>query len=48
MGVVYVIWKGECLDTMEKYYIYLETYRGTQIDDKNTVLRNRIFDTLIH
>jgi hypothetical protein len=32
---------------MEKYYIYQEAYRGTQIDGKNTVLRSRIFDTLI-
>jgi hypothetical protein len=25
--------KGKHLDTMEKYYIYLETFRGTQIND---------------
>jgi len=31
---------------MEKYNIYLETNRDTQINDKNTVLRNRVFDIL--
>jgi hypothetical protein len=38
----------EKVNMMEKYYIYLETNRGTQINDKNAVLRNRIFDILIH
>jgi hypothetical protein len=33
---------------MEKYNVYLETNRDKQINDKNTVLRNRIFDILIH
>jgi len=38
----------EKVNTMEKYNIYLETNRDKQINDKNTVLRNRIFDILIH
>jgi len=33
---------------MEKYFIYLATNRGTQIKDKNIVIRNRTFDKLIH
>jgi hypothetical protein len=47
MVVMYMTWKGKPLDTMEKYYSYQEAYRGTQIDSKYTVLRNRIFNTLI-
>jgi hypothetical protein len=35
------------LDIMQKYYIYKETKKGTQISDKNTVMKNRIFDTVV-
>jgi hypothetical protein len=38
----------EKVNTLEKYRIYLETNRDTQINDKNIVLKNRIFDILIH
>ena len=47
MDVVYITWKGKHLLTMEKYFINKEIYSGTQIDDKNTVLRNRNFDNNI-
>jgi hypothetical protein len=46
MEVVFIIRKGKYLDTMGKYYIYQETFRGTQINDKNAILRNILFDTL--
>jgi hypothetical protein len=36
------------LERMDKYFIYLTTNRGTQIKDKNIVIRNRTFDKLIH
>ena len=42
MEVVYTTCKGKHLNTMEKYYIYLEINRGIQINDKNTVLNNSI------
>lgn len=45
---------GDILDVlfiirnMQNYYIYLETNKVTKINDKNTLLRSRIFCTLIH
>jgi hypothetical protein len=43
----YITNKGNMLDTMEKFYIYQETYYDNQINDKLTTLTNPIFDTLI-
>ena len=40
MQVIYTKKKNIHLDTMEKYYIYKETKKGTQINDK-------IFDTVV-
>jgi hypothetical protein len=39
--------KSKFLDTMEKYYIYQETKINTQINDKNTVSYNKIFETIL-
>jgi len=36
------------MDTMERYYIYKETHMNNQINDKNTVKPNIIFDTIVH
>ena len=38
----------EKVNTLEKYSTHLETNRDTKINDKNTVLKNRFFDILIH
>jgi hypothetical protein len=32
---------------MEKYYIYQETKTNNQINDKNTVSYNKIFETIL-
>jgi hypothetical protein len=40
--------KGRMLDTLEKFYIYRETKRNKQINDKLTVKPNVIFDLLVH
>jgi len=42
LDVLYII------RNMEKYHNYLENNRVTKINYKNTVLRSRIFCTLIH
>jgi ferritin-like metal-binding protein YciE len=44
MEILYITRKG-C--TMEKFYIYKETKSGNQINDKNTVKQNRIFDATV-
>jgi len=36
------------LDTLEKCYVYRETERNNQINDKLTVKPNVIFDVLVH
>jgi len=35
------------MDTIEKYYIYKETKNGNQINDKNTIKQNKIYDAVI-
>jgi hypothetical protein len=47
MNVIHIEKKGKMLDTLEKYYIYKETKKGNQINDKLTVQANPIFDTLV-
>jgi len=39
--------KGRAMDTIERNHIYKETKNGTQINDKNTVKNNRIYETII-
>jgi len=36
------------MDTMERYYIYKETYMNHQINDKNNAKPNVIFETLVN
>jgi hypothetical protein len=47
MDVLHITKKGRTTDTIEKYYIYIETKNGTQINDKNTVKPNRIFEAIL-
>jgi hypothetical protein len=35
------------MDTREKYHIYKETQLNNQINDKNTIKLNIIFDTIV-
>ena len=46
--VLYKTNKGKQMDTMERYYIYKETYMNNQINDKNTAKPNVIFETLVN
>ena len=48
MNVLHPIRKGTMMDTLEKYHIYKATKLGTQINDKNTMLHNMLFNTLIY
>jgi hypothetical protein len=43
----YTTSKGKMLNAMEKFYIYRETKNNNQINDRCTVARNIIFDTVI-
>ena len=45
MTVLHTTQKGPMLNTLEKFYIYQATRNGNQLNDKNTVTTNTIFDT---
>ena len=47
MEILHVMWTGKLMDTWEKFHIYQETKLGLQINNKNTVTQNTLFDTLI-
>jgi len=47
MEILYITKEGRTMDTIEKYYIYKETKNGNQINDKNTIKQNRIYDAVI-
>ena len=47
MKVIYMTNKGRLVDTIEKFYIYKEKHNNNQINDKNTVLSNIIFDVIV-
>jgi hypothetical protein len=48
MDIIYTTGNGRMLDTLEKIYVYRETKRNNQINDKLTVKPNVIFDVLVH
>jgi transposase-like protein len=47
MDVLHTTRKGKYMDTVEKFYIYKETWKNNQINDKNTVKPNAIFEVLL-
>ena len=47
MNVLHVTKKGKMMDTLGKFHIYKETKIEYQINDKNTVKHNIIFDMII-
>jgi hypothetical protein len=47
MEIVDITTKGKIMDTIEKYHIYYETYHSNQINDKNTIKPNAIFEVLV-
>jgi len=47
MEVLQTTKKGRHMDTVEKFYIFKETRINNQINDKNTVNPNAIFEALL-
>jgi hypothetical protein len=47
MDTIILANKGRMLDTIERFYIYRETQRDNQINDKLTVRSNKIFEALV-
>jgi hypothetical protein len=47
MDILYITKKGHTMDTIERYYMYNETKKGTQINDKNTANPNRIYEAAL-
>jgi hypothetical protein len=47
MDVIHAMSKGRLLDTIEKFFIYNETCRNNQINDKCTAKPNVVFETVI-
>ena len=47
MEILHVMRKGKLMDTWEKFHIYQRTKLGLQINDKNMVAQNTLFDTFI-
>ena len=48
MNTVYITKKGKLMDTLERFHIYDEVKRNNEINDKNTVHQNIIFDKILH
>ena len=47
MDIIHFAKKGRMLDALQRFYIYEVTHKGIQINDKLTVQKNRIFETLV-
>jgi hypothetical protein len=47
MEVLHVVEKGKLMDTLEQFHLYKETKLENQINDKNTIMPNILFDTII-
>jgi endo-alpha-1,4-polygalactosaminidase (GH114 family) len=47
MKIKFIGKKGKYLDTMERFYIYHETKKNKQINDKNTVTYNKIYEVIL-
>jgi len=46
MKILYTTYKGRFMDTVERFHIYKETQANNQINDRNTVKPNAIFDVI--
>jgi uncharacterized protein (UPF0335 family) len=47
MDILHTTRKGKYMDTVEKFYIYKETQENNQINDKNTVKSNAMFEAML-
>ena len=48
IDVIQYATKGKLMDTIERFHIYELTSKGSQINDKLTIQRNPIFETVVH
>jgi hypothetical protein len=48
METIHITNKSRMVDTLERYYIFRETKLNNQINDKLTLKRNIIFETIVH
>jgi len=46
MQILYTTSKGRFMDTIERFHIYKETQANNQINDKNSIRPNAIFDVI--
>jgi hypothetical protein len=46
MDIIYTTEKGKFMDTIERFHIYSEIWKNNQINDKNTIKSNAIFDVI--
>jgi hypothetical protein len=47
MQIQYTTSKGRLMDTIEKFYIHNETHLNNEINDKDTVKFNAIYDVIV-
>jgi hypothetical protein len=47
MEILYRTNKGKLMDTIENYHIHKETQQNNQINDRNTIKSNIIFDMIV-
>jgi hypothetical protein len=48
MNIFHLSKKGSYLNTMKKFYVYKETKMDNQLNGKNTVSCNKIFEILLN
>jgi hypothetical protein len=46
MNIINVKQKGRHMNTLERYYIYLDAMKNNHLNDQHTVVHNRIFETI--
>jgi len=47
MTVLHATRKGSMLNTLERFYIHQATQNDSQLNDKNTITPNPIFNTIL-
>ena len=47
MTILHTIHKGKMMDTLEKFHIYNITKANNQINDRNNVTQNILFDAVL-
>ena len=47
MQIIHFNKKGARMDTVEKFYIYKETMKGNQLNEKYRVQPNKSFETIL-